>query len=251
MAWQQPDDESHDDAVVPAPATPAAPVGPLDVPVGDLPLARRAGRAVLDRLRDAHAAASAEHAALLGLVADLVDETAASLGVPVGGDPVETARFGRLGGDPAEAVITEIALALRVGVAGARRLVTDALALTTVLPQTRAALRDGTIGPDQAHAVVAGTAGLTDEQARLVDTHLAEDLPRLDPPGVKRKVRALVARLEVDATTRRLRYETCRRRVLVQPLGDGAAELVATGPVADITALFHRLTTWATTRTGP
>ncbi|WP_148058051.1 DUF222 domain-containing protein, partial [Pseudokineococcus lusitanus] len=188
---------------------------------------------------------------MLGLVADLVDETAAALGVPVDGDPVETARFGRLGGDPAEAVVTEIALALRVGVAGARRLVQDALALTTALPQTRAALRGGAICPGQAHAVVSGTAGLTDEQARWVDTHLADDLPRLDPPGVKRKVRALVARLEVDATNRRLRYETCRRRVLVQPLGDGAAELVATGPVADITALFHRITTWATTRTGP
>ncbi|ROP26932.1 hypothetical protein EDC03_2860, partial [Pseudokineococcus lusitanus] len=52
--------------------------GPVDVPVGDLPLSRRAGRAVLDQLRDAHAAASAQHAAMLGLVADLVDETAAS-----------------------------------------------------------------------------------------------------------------------------------------------------------------------------
>ncbi|WP_148057963.1 DUF222 domain-containing protein, partial [Pseudokineococcus lusitanus] len=216
-----------------------------------LPLSRRAGRAVLDQLRDAHAAAAAQHAAMLGLVADLVDETAAALGVPVDGDPVELARFGRLGGDPAEAVVTEIALALRVGVAGARRLVTDALALTTVLPETGAALSAGTICPAQAHAVVTGTAGLTPEQARWVDTHLADDLPRLDPPGVKRKVRALVARLEVDATNRRVRYETCRRRVLVQPLGDGAAELVATGPVADITALFHRLTTWATTRTGP
>ncbi|ROP34748.1 HNH endonuclease signature motif containing protein [Pseudokineococcus lusitanus] len=188
---------------------------------------------------------------MLGLVADLVDETAASLGVPVGGDPVETARFGRLGGDPAEAVITEIALALRVGVAGARRLVTDALALTTVLPETRAALSAGTVGAGQAHAVVAETAGLTSEQARWVDAEVADDLPRLDPRGITRKVRALVARLEVDATNRRVRYETCRRRVLVQPLGDGAAELVATGPVADITALFHRLTTWARTRTGP
>jgi len=225
--------------------------GPADVPLGDLPLSRRAGRAVLDRLRDVHAAASAEHAALLGLVADLVDEVAASLGVPVDGDPVEVARFGRLGGDPAEAVVTEIALALRVGVAGARRLVNDALALTTVLPQTRAALSAGTVGPGQAHAVVTGTAGLTPEQARWVDTHLADDLPRLDPPGVTRKVRALVARLEVDATNRRVRYETCRRRVLVLPLGDGAAELVATGPVADITALFHRIDTWARTRTGP
>ncbi|ROP43835.1 HNH endonuclease signature motif containing protein [Pseudokineococcus lusitanus] len=248
MARQQPDDEARDDAVVPAPA---GPVGPLDVPVGDLPVSRRAGREVLDRLRDAHAAASAQHAALLGLVADLVDEVAAALGVPVDGDPVETARFGRLGGDPAEAVVTEIALALRVGVAGARRLVQDALALTTVLPQTRAALRSGGICPARAHAVVTGTAGLTPEQARWVDAEVAEDLPRLDPPGVKRKVRALVARLEVDATNRRARYETCRRRVLVQPLGDGAAELVATGPVADITALFHRLDTWARTRTGP
>jgi hypothetical protein len=120
-----------------------------------------------------------------------------------------------------------------------------------VLPETRAALSTGTICPARAHAVVTGTAGLTPEQARWVDTHLAEELPRLDPPGARRKVRTLIARLEVDATRRRVRYETCRRRVLVQPLGDGAAELVATGPVADITALFHRITTWATTRTGP
>ncbi|ROP43990.1 HNH endonuclease signature motif containing protein [Pseudokineococcus lusitanus] len=219
--------------------------------MGDLPVSRRAGRAVLDQLRDAHAAASIQHAAMLGLVADLVDEVAASLGVPVDGDPVETARFGRLGGDPAEAVITEIALALHVGVAGARRLVQDALALTTVLPQTRAALRVGAICSAQAHAVVTETAGLTPEQARWIDAEVADDLPRLDPRGVTRKVRALVARLEVDATNRRVRYETCRRQVLVQPLGDGAAELVATGPVADITALFQRITTWVTTRTGP
>jgi len=241
---QGPADDASRDGVPPR-------AGRRDLQPHALPVARRAGRAVLDQLRDVHAAASAQHAALLGLVADLVDETAAALGVPVDGDPVESARFGRLGGDPAEAVITEIALALRVGAAGARRLVQDALALTTVLPQTRAALRAGTVGPAHVHAVVSGTASLTDEQARWVDAEIAEELSRLDPPGVTRKVRALVARLEVDATRRRLRYETCRRRVLVQPLGDGAAELVATGPVADITALFHRLDTWARTRTGP
>ncbi|ROP34506.1 hypothetical protein, partial [Pseudokineococcus lusitanus] len=56
----------------------SASAGPADVPLGDLPVSRRAGRAVLDQLRDAHAAASAQHAAMLGLVADLVDETAAS-----------------------------------------------------------------------------------------------------------------------------------------------------------------------------
>ncbi|MEJ5889492.1 DUF222 domain-containing protein [Pseudokineococcus marinus] len=209
-------------------------------------------------------------AGLLRQVAALVDELGASGGpaAPVAdagdgaGRPgavgvvtlAETsspgAGSGRDAGVAFEAAAAELAVALVVPLRRAQEVVAEALAVTTRLPVTLAALEAGRIDPQRSRLVADETVALSAPHAAAVDAALAGDLSSLTVPALRARVRHLVATIDPEAVRRRVRRATCARGVRLFPVADGMAQLVATGPVLDLACVFERLTTQARARAG-
>ncbi|MEJ5889225.1 DUF222 domain-containing protein [Pseudokineococcus marinus] len=218
------------------------------------------------------AARSRAWAGLLRQVAALVDEVSVSGGpaAPVAdggdGDPqtgavgvaTRTAGAsadphpapGRDAGVAFEAAAAELAVALVVPLRRAQDVVAEALAVTTRLPVTLAALEAGRIDPQRSRLVADETVALSAPHAAAVDAALAGDLGPLTVPALRARVRHLVATTDPEAVRRRVRRATCARGVRLFPVEDGMAQLVATGPVLDLACVFERLTTTARARAG-
>ncbi len=231
----------------------------MGVLTGDLPLARRRARALVEEIRAEETERSRAHARTLRRIADLVEEMARPGGpaAPTGsaGAPTGPAAAGVVGvdpvGDPAAAAAAEIALALRLTRTAATRLVEQAQVLTTLAPTTMTALADGRIDPPRARLVTDALTPLPPEHARQLDAQLAPALGPLTTGQLAAHLRYLLARLAPTATRERARTGTRDRSVRLHPLPDGLAQLTATGPALDLAAVHDHLTTTATTRTGP
>ncbi|WP_298989620.1 HNH endonuclease signature motif containing protein [uncultured Pseudokineococcus sp.] len=169
---------------------------------------------------------------------------------PLGSAPGPTSGSGRDAGVAFEAAAAELAVALVVPLRRAQDLVAEALAVTTRLPVTLAALEAGRIDPQRSRLVAEETVALSPVHAAKVDAALAGDLGPLTAPALKARVRHLVATTDPEAVRRRVRRATCARGVRLFPVDDGMAQLVATGPVMDLACVFERLTTTARARAG-
>ncbi|MEJ5888101.1 DUF222 domain-containing protein [Pseudokineococcus marinus] len=253
---------------------PAADHGPADELVRETGRVRSAVRAgALGRVQAVVAlevARSRAWAGLLRQVAALVDELGASGGpaAPLAdagdgaGRPgavgvvtlAETsspgAGSGRDAGVAFEAAAAELAVALVVPLRRAQEVVAEALAVTTRLPVTLAALEAGRIDPQRSRLVADEIVALSAPHAAAVDAALAGDLGPLTVPALRARVRHLVATTDPEAVRRRVRRATCARGVRLFPVEDGMAQLVATGPVLDLACVFERLTTQARARAG-
>ncbi|WP_298993350.1 DUF222 domain-containing protein, partial [uncultured Pseudokineococcus sp.] len=163
---------------------------------------------------------------------------------------VPTSGSGRDAGVAFEAAAAELAVALVVPLRRAQDLVAEALAVTTRLPVTLAALEAGRIDPQRSRLVAEETVALSPVHAATVDAALAGDLGPLTVPALRARVRHLVATTDPEAVRRRVRRATCARGVRLFPVEDGMAQLVATGPVLDLACVFERLTTTARARAG-
>ncbi|MEJ5945996.1 DUF222 domain-containing protein [Pseudokineococcus basanitobsidens] len=257
---------------------------------GGVPVARRRAAALVGALVDQQAVRARSYAATLTTVADLVEQMSAPGGptAPLAGsatgpgpgavtDPSApgggvAARRGRAStdaarsrrrvrarlarayatGDPVEATTAEVATALRMATSAAARLVDDALALTTDLPTTLAALEQGITTEAHARVVAAGTSDLDAPAARWVDAHLtAEDLTRSTPAELRARLAHLSALADPHQLSTRTRADTCARAVHLAPLPHGMAQLTATGPALDLAACFDVLTAVSRDRGGP
>ncbi|MEJ5867594.1 DUF222 domain-containing protein [Pseudokineococcus sp. 5B2Z-1] len=185
------------------------------------------------------------------------DRGAGAVGVAVRGAGSDPARSlgpgsgsGRDAGVAFEAAAAELAVALVVPLRRAQDLVAEALAVTTRLPVTLAALEAGRIDPQRSRLVAEETLALSPVHAATVDAALAGDLGPLAVPALRARVRHLVATTDPEAVRRRVRRATCARGVRLFPVDDGMAQLVATGPVLDLACVFERLTTTARARAG-
>ncbi|WP_298803309.1 HNH endonuclease signature motif containing protein [uncultured Pseudokineococcus sp.] len=167
-----------------------------------------------------------------------------------GSAPGPTSGSGRDVGVAFEAAAAELAVALVVPLRRAQDLVAEALAVTTRLPVTLAALEAGRIDPQRSRLVAEETVALSPVHAAKVDAALADDLGPLTVPALRARVRHLVATTDPQAVRRRVRRATCARGVRLFPVEDGMAQLVATGPVMDLACVFERLTTTARARAG-
>ncbi|MEJ5944386.1 DUF222 domain-containing protein [Pseudokineococcus basanitobsidens] len=218
-----------------------------DLSPEDLPLARREARAVVDAVRREAAEDARRHAAQLRRVAHLVE-----LMGRVGGAAGDLAVDDGYGGVGAaeQASEMEVAAALHLTATAAGRLVEEALALTTDLPTTMAALEAGRVDAARARVVVRGTAHLPSAEARALDALLVDALGPLTTAQLAARIRYLLARQGSAEAARRRRQATRERCVRVFPLEDGMAQLCATGPAVDLVALHERLTTMAGSRLG-
>ncbi|WP_298806355.1 HNH endonuclease signature motif containing protein [uncultured Pseudokineococcus sp.] len=164
--------------------------------------------------------------------------------------PASMPGSGRDAGLAFEAAAAELAVALVVPLRRAQDLVAEALAVTTRLPVTLAALEAGRIDPQRSRLVAEETIALSPAHAATVDAALAGDLGPLTVPALRARVRHLVATTDPEAVRRRVRRATCARGIRLFPVEDGMAQLVATGPVLDLACVFERLTTTARARAG-
>lgn len=135
----------------------------------------------------------------------------------------------------------EVAAVLRWGTRAGQARLHEATALVDRLPCTLALLAAGELDYPRARTIVTGTDELTAEQAAAVDAAVAADAPHLTNAQLRDRV-ALEA-TAVDAAAAAKRHAAgCRdRRVVPNPLRDGLAELVVTGPAADIATIYTAL----------
>ncbi|WP_298805085.1 HNH endonuclease signature motif containing protein [uncultured Pseudokineococcus sp.] len=255
-----------------------------DGPPGATDPARDRARALVDGMVVGQAERARSWAGTLRAVADLVDALSAPDGLagPLSGGAEVTSALTATGGaragspaaararhrarqraraqvvrahatgDPVEAAVAEVALAMRLTTAAAAHLVDQALALTTDLTATYAALAAGTTDEARAKVVVDGTAHLPAASARRVDALLQPaELAGLTTAELRARVRHLAAVVEPAEQAARSREGVCARGVRLLPLGDGLAELRATGPALDLACAFDALTGAARNRSGP
>ena len=151
-------------------------------------------------------------------------------------------------GDPETSenlVAAEIGTALRLSPNTAARRVHVAYDLTRLLPATMQALSEGRISYWQASAIATGTAGLTDEQARLVEDRVLPGAASTTVAGLKKRIERARLVLNPRDTSERAREAVENRTVTFTPGEDGMAELQAYGPAPQLQAVFHALDTVA------
>lgn len=201
------------------PAGPGASAGALAQDVA-------AGAAMVGQLPDAallELAASAERAAAQAVSARMVALAELSR-------RYEAEEVGEFAPD-------EVAFRMRWGIRAASARVHEATMLVDRLPATFALVAEGRLDEQRARTVVAGTDTLPAGAAAAVDAAIAPVAPELTNWQLRDRVAAEVA--AVDAA----RHAAGRRerRVAPNPLPDGLAELIITGPAPEIATIFTAL----------
>lgn len=204
---------------------------------GDVPPPERAAR-VVEQIRTETRHTAASQARMLRRVGQLCAEVEADARDAL-------ARGQRVTGQPPDeqvihsAVVDEVMVVLGTGKHHASWLIELAGRLTTVLPNTLAALEAGRIDLPRARALAEGTAVLTDPDARAVEAVLLAqagngpwDGP--SPRSWRARVDREAVRVDLDAARRRREAAHADRSVRAWPIGDGAAELLVRAAHEDI-----------------
>ncbi|SFB17051.1 protein of unknown function, partial [Amycolatopsis marina] len=113
-------------------------------------------------------------------------------------------------------VAQEVALALSITPRAAERMVSLAVALTTRLPHTLAAMRAGVVDGYKASKTADVTGCLSDDLVRLADERLSQWLAGKDPTRLRR----------------------AERSVQLVPQGEGMATLIADLPAETATSIY-------------
>jgi len=140
----------------------------------------------------------------------------------------------------------ELAYALAEHRGRAEDLLTIAAGLTTRLPGTKAALRDGIIRLDKAWIIACATALLDPDEARAAEAMVLGRAGRLTPGGL----RAAIARAVIDVAPdkARKRREEAARDARVQQWAEDSGNAALMGrelPPAEVLAADQRITAWA------
>ncbi|GAA1804741.1 hypothetical protein GCM10009749_11100 [Agromyces neolithicus] len=142
------------------------------------------------------------------------------------------------------AVTAELATALHLPERTVQRQLDEATALSTRLPATLGALRDGSITMAHARVVVEQTTDLGDDDrdacARL-DELLAEFSTSHTAATVRRKALRLREQVISETIAERHRKARAKRRVEFEAAADGMAWLHAFLPIDDAKLIFDRL----------
>ena len=143
------------------------------------------------------------------------------------------------------AVTAELATALHVPERTMQRQLDDAAALSTRLPATLAALRDGSITMQHARVVVEQTSDLGGDDDRhacaKLDELLAEFSRSNTAAAVRRKALDLREAVMTETIAERQRKARAKRRVEFEAAADGMAWLHAFLPADDAALIFDRL----------
>jgi hypothetical protein len=120
-----------------------------------------------------------------------------------------------------------------------------AIEVSRRLPRALAAMEAGTISNAQLQVMAEETLHLAVEDVPAVEEQVLAGVAEKTPGQVRRMTKRAVLAVDADAAVRRAEKAGDARKVVVQPLPDGMAELVATLPAADAHALYNRLDTLA------
>ncbi|WP_448003511.1 DUF222 domain-containing protein [Agromyces bauzanensis] len=140
-------------------------------------------------------------------------------------------------------VTAELATALRVPERTMERQIAEAWALSTTLPATLGAMREGLISARHAAVIVEETADLGDDPALRIrlDERLAVVAATTTAATLRRRARALREELSAESIAERHRAARAERRVELEPAPDGMAWLHALLPAADAMLIKDRL----------
>lgn len=140
-------------------------------------------------------------------------------------------------------VTAELATALHLPERTMERHISEAWALSTTLPATLTALRNGDLSARHASVIVDETEDLDDrpDLRQLLDTRLAELAATTTAADLRRRARALREQLSAETLAERHRSARDERRVEIEPARDGMAWLAALLPAADALLIRSRL----------
>jgi hypothetical protein len=127
-------------------------------------------------------------------------------------------------------VPAEIALALHVSNSHAESQLSLAKALTERLPDTLAAMHNGTVDLAKARALVDITQCLSVEDARVVEAKILPKAPDRTLTQIRSAARYQRDRVDPTAAERRRQQAKADRAVYFEPMEDGAAQLAIYGP---------------------
>jgi len=167
----------------------------------------------------------------IGRVRCIARETAELLG--------ELARFVGLGSE--EFAHLEVAAAFGWSVPYAQNRIALAVALTTRLPATFAALRAGEIEEFKARRIVEAAEVLSDEAIARVEAEIVAQAGELNGQQLNYRLRRAVARADPEAVAARAVAKSAARRVVREHLGDGAALLSLQGDVERVQLAHDRI----------
>lgn len=182
-----------------------------------------------------------------------VDDEGAATGQP-------STRSRRRGSSGLTGVAAQVALAWRESPVRGAQHVRLALALTTEMPHTLAALEAGEVSEWRAQIIITETATLTSEQRTLVDSEVVgpvgdagdardvgEQVGALGDRELARRVRAAAYRVDAASVMARAAKAEAERRVTIRPAPDTMAYVTALLPVAQAVAAHAALTAAADT----
>ncbi|MEC3982244.1 HNH endonuclease [Amycolatopsis sp. H20-H5] len=152
----------------------------------------------------------------------------------------EMARAIETGGSR-RSVTADIALELAVSQYHAGADITRAVALTTRLPCTFAALKRGAIDLYKASKVVDPTLILSDDLANRVDEVMATRLAGKDPSSIRAAVNRVIQKLDPDGYQDRARARRRDRHIALIHQDDTMATLTADLPVEQASAIYTSL----------
>jgi hypothetical protein len=140
-------------------------------------------------------------------------------------------------------VTAELATALHLPERTMERQISEAWALSTTLPATLTALRNGDLSARHASVIVDETDDLDDrpELREQLDTRLAELAATMTAAHLRRRARALREQLGAETLAERHRAAREQRRVEIEPARDGMAWLAALLPATDALLIRSRL----------
>jgi hypothetical protein len=140
----------------------------------------------------------------------------------------------------------ELGYALAEGRGRGEDLLSLAQALETMLPGTKAALRDGIISLGKAQIIVSLTALLDPEEARKAEAMVLGRAGRLTPGGLRSAIAHAVKDVAPDKA--RKRREEAARDARVQRWAEDSGNAALMGrelPAAEVLAADQRITAWA------
>lgn len=139
-------------------------------------------------------------------------------------------------------VPAELAMALAVSQSWAQKMVADAEALTTRLPNTLALMEEGVLDAYRASRVCHATAWLSDAKASEVDLILADRLPGKNATQIRRAATHAAAQADPEGHAAGTRKRRATRKVTLLHREAGTASLVIKGaPVEKMNAAYTRL----------
>jgi len=146
---------------------------------------------------------------------------------------------------------TELASAMRISESAAQSLLNESAMLTSTLPGTHDALREGELSYAHAVAVVDEARNLPETTHEEFEQTILPDASSRTAAGLRQRARIVRERLHPDSIEERCRDARDHRDVRLDPARDGMAWLTAYLPAENGSAAYRRVTEIAMGLGGP